>query len=73
MREYTHTDTTSLSQKAVSVIYVYCDGVQLEKLEVGKQGMTSGLANHSEVPCKDVESDLDAGLLLKSPFCSVAW
>lgn len=36
--------------------------------------MTSGLANHSEVPCKDVGSDLDAaGLLLKSPFCSVAW
>lgn len=67
---YTHTHNPP---KGLSVLHVYCDGIPLRKLEVGKQGMTSGLANHSEVLCKDVGSDSDeVGLFLKRPFHSVA-
>lgn len=62
---YTHKHSPP---KVVSVPHVYCGGIQLQKLEVGKRSTPSGLANHSEVPCKDVGSDLDAvGLFLKSP------
>lgn len=68
MRECTHTNTTP--QKVVSVLHVSCDGIQLRKLEVGKQGMTSSLANHAEVPCEDVESDLDAAGLFLSLLLS---
>lgn len=64
-RECTHINI--VPHKVVSVRHVYCGGIQLQQLEAGKWGTPSGLANHSEVLCKDVGSDLDAvGLFLES-------